>query len=315
MGRKAGWRGGVSLVNSLEFFLASKWVSENLPGAKVEKGIFRISDNSFSIEFYSKWLGGKRSLVIEKGSFGFLDKLHENETKEPWKFGREFLSGRTVRSAGQVGFDRILRIDFSGQVSLIHEAFSGNVLILKGENDIIAFALEKRAWKGRKIFPGERYIPPIGAKKSPLELSIGNFKLPENSSLGKFLAVDLGLGPEISNEVVKAAGNDIGKALGKIREIFSATPSYPAFSPDKGTARVREKADTEGKQEARIVELAEKNILALEEKAEEAKRAGNLILQNLALVDSEIGLAREGLPLGKAREFRKKEGILLIDLK
>lgn|GEM_PF-6918199 len=302
-------------MNSLEFFLASKWVSENLPGAKVEKGIFRISDNSFSIEFYSKGLGGKKSLVIEKGSFGFLDKPPEKESKEPWKFGREFLSGRTVRSAGQVGFDRILRIDFAGQVSLIHEAFSGNVLILKGEEDIIAFALEKRAWRGRKIFPGERYIPPIGAKKGPLELSIDDFKLPENSSLGKFLAVDLGLGPEISDKVLEASGEDLEKALGKIREIFSGNPGFPVFSPDKGAPRVRERADTKGKQESRRVELSEKNILALEEKAQEAKRAGNLILKNLPLVDSEIGRAREGLPPEKAREFRKKEGILLIDLK
>lgn len=304
-------------MNSLEFFLASKWVSENLPGAKVEKGIFRISDNSFSIEFYSKGLGGKRSLVIEKGSFGFLDKPPENEAKEPWKFGREFLSGRTVQSAGQVGFDRILRIDFAGQVSLVHEAFSGNVLILKGDEDIIAFALEKRAWKGRKIFPGERYIPPIGAKKSPLELSIDDFKLsdPENGSLGKFLAVDLGLGPEISDKVLEESGEDPEKALGKIREIFSGNPGFPAFSPDKGTARFREKADKKGEQESRRVGLAEKNILALEEKAEEAKRAGNLILQNLSLVDSEIRRVREGLVPEKAREFRKKEGILLIDLK
>ncbi|MFH0961734.1 MAG: NFACT family protein [archaeon] len=302
-------------MNSLEFFLASKWLAENLPGAKIDKGVSRISGSSFGIEFYSRKLGGKKLLALGKGLLGFLPAETEVPGSETWKFGRQFLSGLVVSSAGQVGFDRILRISFSNGTSLVAETFDGNLLLLGREGRIV-FAREPREWRGRKIAVGEEYRPPKGPGKCPDELSESDLTGGPGDSAGRLLAVSFGFGPEISGRIIDISGADgIGsqegrrKIISAIRELFSATPSEPAISLGELTSPESPKISEKQKK----LERLEKSISTLEQEEASLRLSGEKILGNLREIDELISLARAGKRLsGIVKEFRRKEGRILV---
>jgi predicted ribosome quality control (RQC) complex YloA/Tae2 family protein len=298
------------MKNSLDFFLACRWLEENLPGARIEKKILRFPDGTIGVEVYSRKIGGKRILALGKGTIGFMEEAAPAET---WIFGRQFLSGLTVRAAGQLGFDRIFKLDADG-VSLVAEVFDGNILLLKGGK--ITYCAKPRAWAGRKLFVGEAYVTPAGPAKLPGELTAGD--IPSGEPIGKILAVRLGFGPEISGAICEKAGvakektpinlEEREKIVSAISEIFSAEPAEPvAKIGEKEPASERD----DGRREKILAQAGE-----LEKEAEEARSAAGKILENLGAIDEAIGKAKAGdwKPDGIVAEARKKEGRLLLDL-
>lgn len=306
------------MINGLEFFLASKWLAGNLPGARIDKGVVRTPEGLFGIEFYSRKLGGKRVLVLGKGILGFLPP-GGSLPGETWKFGRQFLSGLAVSSAGQVGFDRVFRIDFSDGAALVAEIFDGNFILIGGSQGKIVFAREQREWKGRKIAVGQGYVPPAGPEKLPLEIRESDLVSEPGNPVGRVLAVSLGFGPEVSQAILDEAG--VGpepvspegrkRIIEAIRRLFSEeAPREPVVSLED---LISGKASGKSERVKKIERLG-KSISILEGEEAALKAAGELILGNLQEVDEAISAARRGGRPGIVREVRRKEGRILVEL-
>ncbi len=310
-------------MNSLDFFLACEWLSKNLPGSRVQKGIW-ISEEmgAVALELYSQTLGGKRILLAAKGTLGFLEGKPA-EGMRTWTAGRALLGGRIVGRCGQTGFDRILRADFTDGTSLVAEVFDGNLLVLK--DGVIRYCANQREWSGRKLLLGEKYLPPRGPAKSPGELSAADMA-GRDVPLGRLLAVELGFGPEVSGVIcegahvakdgVRLSGAEAQAVVSEISRLFSRPPgSPPAAVPAAGGGGGAAER-TAAEREKRKREKVERSIAESEKEAARLAAAGEAILSNLQAVDSAIASARAGAwkPGGIVKAVRKVEGKLVLAL-
>ncbi len=151
---------------------------------------------------------GKQLLKIKCPNYLFLadDKEAADEPSDFVMFLRKKLSGSKMKSIVQLGFERILKIDFEnynfGNYSLYVEFFSkGNIILT--ENNLILVASEYKKWSDRTIRPRENYKFP-GKDKYIIDFSESEFydKLKEsNKEVVKSLASDLGLGGMYSEEL------------------------------------------------------------------------------------------------------------------
>ncbi|MBI4360247.1 NFACT family protein [Candidatus Micrarchaeota archaeon] len=121
----------------------------------------------------------------------------------PWAMRlRKLVKGRLVRVA-QVGFDRILRLDFPGS-SVVFELFAdGNVLVLD-ENGVIVLPLRRETYAARTLSAKTAYQAPPMDKMHPAEFDAA--KLPVQGSLISALSKCVNLSPLYLEEAILRAG-------------------------------------------------------------------------------------------------------------
>ena len=127
-------------------------------------------------------------------------------------FLRKHLEGSFLESVKQQGFDRILRLRFSGvSPELVLELFSrGNWLLLDAAG-IILGALQEEEWKDRSLKKGLTYVPPhpaIDIRTLDSESLHQAIRASSKDSLVKALAVDLGVGGVYAEEFCVRANLD-----------------------------------------------------------------------------------------------------------
>jgi len=190
-------------INSLELSFLMKSIKQNLVNSKIQK-IKQISDNTFSFELYKQ---KKRKYLILSGKTIFLsDNSYESQVlNNLGQILRKRVTGQIIRDIRQYEFDRIMEIE-SNDYLLILEAFGNGNLILVNKDRQIISALKIRSWKTRSLRPKREYrYPP--SRVNPFKLT--QFELKKyfgQKEIVKILAIDLGFGGELSEQICEKVG-------------------------------------------------------------------------------------------------------------
>lgn len=156
----------------------------------------------------------------------YAAKLEEAPTtpERPSNFAmalRKHLIGARIRRIDQHAFDRVMRIQLerAGEVlEVVIELFGKGNLILVGADHKIILVFRSEVYASRTLKRGELLVFPP-ARANPLVLTRSEFEALAAASekdLVRFLALDLGLGGDLSEEVVHRAG---GKKSAKARDV------------------------------------------------------------------------------------------------
>jgi predicted ribosome quality control (RQC) complex YloA/Tae2 family protein len=211
-------------LSGVDVFFLSKELGE-LENSKIDK-IVQIDRKLFSFRlFFEKKKKTIRLLVPE------LMNITEQNYVSPLtplgfcSFLRKYLQNTKIRKIYQYEFERTIIIEFEtlkhGELNLILEFFKpGNMILCKKqeENLIILNALEKQAFKSRKVESREEYIFP-SIQNNPSKLSIEKLKelfTASDKIIGKTLAMDLSLGGIYAEEIAVRAGIDKNKLAAEI---------------------------------------------------------------------------------------------------
>ena len=156
---------------------------------------------------------GKLDLLFELGRFVTVTRRPPSNPDKPSMVAqilRNTLENARVTGIAQVGFDRLLRIDFErgdGRHSLVLELFGdGNLLLLDGAGTIV-LPMRGAEHGARRLKKGEPYAPPPGSAL-PFGLDAQQLRAAatEARDLVRFLALGLGFGPSWAEELCLRAG-------------------------------------------------------------------------------------------------------------
>ena len=160
---------------------------------------------------------GKLDLLIDLGRFVTVTRRPPQNPDKPSMVAQilrsTFENSRLTRVA-QVGFDRLLRLDFErgdGRHSIVVELFGdGNLLVLDGDGRIL-LPMRGEDHGARRLRKGEPYQPPPGSA-SPFGMDVAALqaaaKAKESRDIVRFLAVGLGFGPLWAEELCLRSGID-----------------------------------------------------------------------------------------------------------
>lgn len=180
-----------------------------LVGGKVDKLYEQKEDRkSFMFRFHVPGLG-KQQLKLMVPNFVYLTDFKEQFPDVPpgyCMFLRKRLGNARLRRIEQVGFERILELEFETKDQkyiMIIELFSkGNVILCNPDYKIVS-PLENKNWGVRTVRGGIKYeFPP--KQTNTLELSEGDFSeiiKKSKKNIVKSLAVDFGLGGLYAEEL------------------------------------------------------------------------------------------------------------------
>ncbi|NOZ76922.1 MAG: fibronectin-binding domain-containing protein, partial [Euryarchaeota archaeon] len=204
---------------------------QDLTGSRVNK-IYQVGPQELKLVLNVPG-GGKKNLVIEAGRRVHTTVYPKPSPKTPSTFAmtlRKYLGNSVLEGIRQHAFDRIIEFDFqssSGEFILVAELFGGgNVLLLNPERVVLAVMRPQR-YKDRDLLGRRAYqYPP--QRLNPLELdpaSLGEHFKSSGRDLVRFLAMDLGLGGQLAEEVCHRAGVEKGSSsldAGDLEAVHSA---------------------------------------------------------------------------------------------
>ncbi|GEM_PF-1221202 len=196
-------------VTALELLYLTKEFSE-LIGSRVEK-VYAPDDTTIQLVLFTK--EGKKFLHITSGKRVYVGTIKSANPEEPTGFCsylRKQLTYTKIINITQIGFERILKIDFetkTGILSLYAELFSpGNIILC--ENNVIKSSLLQQTLKERTIRPKQPYILPEQRYDISCanHLERKNHLKKANKPLLKALATDFSLGGTYAEEIILRTG-------------------------------------------------------------------------------------------------------------
>jgi predicted ribosome quality control (RQC) complex YloA/Tae2 family protein len=219
-----------------------------IEGSRIDK-IYHPSKKHLILQLHVPGRG-KTIIRILVGKLLFKTDI-KPEAAEPDSFCmflRKQLGAARIIKLEQLGNERIVRIEFSGQIIMYIELFGkGNIILCDNEDKIINVE-EKQVWKDRSLVKDELYKYP---KKDYDYLSINAEQLKwlsedKKINIVKLLAVELGIGGVYAEEICHIAGVDkeakqlddeqSERIVQAIYEIRSRNPE-PSIVMEKGAVK------------------------------------------------------------------------------
>lgn len=191
-------------LSSLDF-LALLNELKVLEGARVDKIYQR--GRELSIHVYKP--GDKKYRVFLAPGKAFLTDYKRDNPQKPPNFCmslRKHLAGSSITKVEQKDVDRVLEF-YTEDKKFVAELFGkGNYILVDRETGDILQALDPQEWSDRRIYRGEKYVPP-GSGVDPREIDgLENYVC--SKQIVKVLAADIGLGGLYAEEVLARAETD-----------------------------------------------------------------------------------------------------------
>src|SRR5688572_17619741 len=191
-------------------------LSPLLTGARLDKA-YQPAKEQVLLRLRRKG-AGKLDLLIEIGRFATVTRRPPQNPDKPSMVAqvlRTTFENSRLTGVRQVGFDRLLRLDFErgdGRRSIVVELFGdGNLLVLDADDKIL-LPMRGEDHGARKLRKGEPYQPPPGSAV-PFGMDAAALRAAAEASkaskdLVRFLALGLGFGPLWAEELCLRAGLD-----------------------------------------------------------------------------------------------------------
>lgn len=223
-----------------------------LEDAFVDK-VYQTGPSAFILKLRKRGEGATH-LVIEAGAYAARVDDAPPTPESPSALAmalRKNLGGARIRRVDQHEFDRVLRfqLERAGEtMELVVELFGKGNLILAGPDRTIILALRSETFAHRTIKRGEPLVFPP-ARMNPANLPRTQFEDLARASerdVVRFLAVDLGLGGELAEEVCHRAGlnkkakakdlplADLDRAFEALRSLLESPPAPAVVEGPKG---------------------------------------------------------------------------------
>lgn len=216
-----------------------------LVDAKVNQ-VYQPDENSIAIEFHKS---GKGTFFLRiNPKFIFLSSKKQKNPETPFNFCialRKYLKNSRLISIKQIGFERIVSIEFSSKIGKFYifaEFFDGGNIILTDESKKIILALNNKKMKERTVRGGIKYETPLEKpdffkiKKSEFLDVLNSSKEPslvltlaKIFGLGGTYAEELCLLSKIDKNAKKLSENEkteLFKAIETLRKIETNCTSY-----------------------------------------------------------------------------------------
>lgn len=189
--------------------------------------IYDLSSRIFLLKLQSP--GSKQQLLIDSGFRCHLTSFARTTAAEPSPFVkrlRKYLKSRRVTGVRQIGTDRVIELDFSGQYKLYLEFFAaGNIILTDAELNVLALL--------RQVNEGDEDVDVRLGSKYVLEAKQNYNGIPPVSEDRARTALEaaaarIKAAQEQGGKMAKRAksGNDVRKALS------NGFPEYPAHLLD-----------------------------------------------------------------------------------
>ncbi len=186
--------------------------NQSIIGARVDK-IFQNNNRlMIRVRQKSEETANKSSIIFTIPSYFLIKGDYQRFNDELSNFGsilRKRLNNSILKGIKQVGFDRIIILEFSGreEYRLIIELFDKGALILtNSEGTIINSSSKENAKRNFRI--GEKYELPNNTIKNPLTYEFCQDVLKKKKEIVKILASDFGLGRIYAEELCSRARID-----------------------------------------------------------------------------------------------------------
>jgi len=201
-----------------------------LVGTRIDK-VYQPGPRTFL--FSIRKTGEEKRLVrIELPKYLYFTALKEEMPDKLSGFCgllRKYVEGKAITAVEQVGMERIVKISLSTReesLSMYLEFYGkGNFIVCEADNNIIG-CLEPIVFKDRVVKPGAFYEVPERSSPERLELETFTTLLEESKqeNVSTALAVDLGIGGLIANELCALAGIAPGKqaSVAEIEKLYVA---------------------------------------------------------------------------------------------
>ncbi|MDI6826671.1 MAG: NFACT family protein [Candidatus Aenigmarchaeota archaeon] len=193
-------------LNSLEILFLVRSLRKDLVSSKIQK-VKQISEKAFSLELYKE---KKHNYLIFSNETLFLSNK-SYESKSLTNLGqvlRKRLTNQIIQDMKQHEFDRIVELETEDYLLIVELFDKGNIILANKPDKKIIIASRMRSWKDRSIKPKMEYkYPP--SKLNPFNQSFYEFVSQFGSKkVVSVLAIDLGFGGEIAEEICKRAKID-----------------------------------------------------------------------------------------------------------
>lgn len=287
--------------------------------------IQQVGTESFKLSF------GSKDAIVELGRRIFVASYENPGTPSALSMlMRKHIRNARLVAVRQHDFDRVVILDFP-ENRLFLELFSKGNLVLTDGQDIIISAFREGEWKDRAIRRGIRYSFPPSKGKDPtampreefpgiftgedvLHSLVNNAKMPgkwaeETCRLAGVEKAKKVPEPEEIGRLYDALQKVFGYRLeiipvelglkGDFKTVSSAIEAAAAAPPKKDERLLLRK----GRQEAVLKEYGQKAL--------EARKKGDLIYANYALVEELLAAAKAGKPLEKGR---MEKGKVIVEL-
>ncbi len=204
-------------LTNVDVAALARELDATLSGARFDKA-FQPEKDAILLRLRRKGLG-RVDLFFRLGKYLTVMRRPPSNPDQPSmvaKILRQKLDNARLVRVQQVGFDRVIRMDFQKDVdhSLVFEIFGdGNLLLLDAE-DVILLPMRGAEHGARRLKRGEPYVPPPGSAQ-PLTMNstdLANGAREWDRDVFRFLALGLGFGPQWAKELCLRAGVD-GNAL------------------------------------------------------------------------------------------------------
>lgn len=159
---------------------------------------------------------GPAHLLLRSGSFAARAREAPETPDAPGSVAmklRKHLASARIRRVDQHEFDRVLRFQLERggtQLELVVELFGKGNVILAGPDARILFALREESFAHRQIKRGETLVLPP-PRVNPVTMTRSQFESLAQASekdVVRFLALDVALGGDLSEELVHRGGVD-----------------------------------------------------------------------------------------------------------
>ncbi|MGB9725163.1 MAG: ribosome rescue protein RqcH [Fervidicoccaceae archaeon] len=205
------------------------WIEEtkdSLIGTRIHN-IYVIQERK--IILFKVKIADYKYLLIEPGKRIHLTRSIVDIPETPNVFAtslRKYLRDQTIEGIKQIGFDRILKINFKNGYSIYVELLPRGEAILVDNEEKILQATEFKSMKDREIKRGQSYVLPPVIQEVPSQEECEK-RIMEGKKLA--LSRELGIPPEILNEAEKRGKSSSREVCAEILKIIEASGKNGGF--------------------------------------------------------------------------------------
>ncbi|HIP85533.1 MAG TPA: fibronectin-binding domain-containing protein, partial [Pyrodictium sp.] len=197
-------------MTSLDIAATIKALESRLIGSRLAN-IYEIEKNMLLFKFKSPKIETKLVVEPAKRIHATGYEVTEKQMPNPFVMGlRKYLRGARLEKISQIGFDRIVVLEFANGYKLYIELIPRGVIALVDKNNIILQVSEQKKLKDRVIKVKEKYAFPPLKSLHPEQLTpeklYEDYRSSNEVNIVRFIVKQYGMPPELVEEAVSRSG-------------------------------------------------------------------------------------------------------------